>query len=302
MKHGHPGLPEPRKPKVGVVIGSGGLKCAAALGVLKVLRREKIEIDMAVGCSGGSLFATAIAMGGQDVDEMAERFARGWAGTVGRFNYRHVVSVLFPRFFGASERFSLYDDRKINAAIADWVQGRSFADTRIPLYLAATDFTTGEKVVISQGDLTDAIRASVAIPLVLPPWPVQGRLLFDGGASNPVPVDIATREGCDIVIAMGFEETVDNAAATAVDLATRVLSITVNHFIRAQYAAHSLAHHAEIIPVLPTFDHAVGLRDLHQLPYVMAMGEAAAEKEIPYLRRLLAAHAAPALPMQEGAP
>ncbi|MDM0014408.1 patatin-like phospholipase family protein [Variovorax sp. J22P168] len=272
-----------------VVIGSGGLKCAAALGVLKVLRREGIGIDMAIGCSGGSFFATAIALGADDPDEMAERFARGWSGTFGRIGWRTMAQVLFPRMFGAGHRFSLLDDSKVNLAIEAFTQQLTFADTRIPLHLAATDYVSGEKVVLSSGKLADAIRASIAIPLVLSPWPVDSRLLFDGGASNPIPVDIATREGCDIVIAIGFEDTVDGEVRSAMQLAQRAISITVNHFIRSQYALYSLTHHAEVIPILPVFERRVGLRDLDALPYVMALGERAAEAEVPYLRRLLAA-------------
>ncbi|MDM0027486.1 patatin-like phospholipase family protein [Variovorax saccharolyticus] len=289
MKQGHPGLPERRRPRVAVVIGSGGLKCAAALGVLKVLQREGIGIDMAIGCSGGSFFATAIALGADDMDEVAGRFARGWSGTFGRIGYRTMLSALFPRLFGFGHRFALLDDRKVNAAIEAFTRQLTFADTRIPLHLAATDYASGEKVVLSHGKLADAIRASIAIPLVLPPWPVEGRLLFDGGASNPVPVDVATREGCDIVIAMGFEEPVDGQVQSAMQLARRAISITVNHFIRSQYALYSLTHHAEVIPILPVFERRIGLRDLSELPYIMALGERAAEAEIPYLRRLLAA-------------
>lgn len=292
MKQGPPGPPEyRRKPKVAVVIGSGGLKCAAALGVLKVLQREGIGIDMAIGCSGGSFFATAIALGAADMDEAAERFARGWRGTFGRVGYRTMLSALFPRLFGFGHHFSLLDDEKVNQGIESFTRQLTFADTEIPLHLAATDYHTGEKVVLSHGKLADAIRASIAIPLVLPPWPVGGRLLFDGGASNPIPVDVATREGCDIVIAMGFEEPVDGEVRSAMQLAHRAISISVNHFIRSQYALYSLTHHAEVIPILPVFERRIGLRDLSELPYIMALGERAAEREVPYLRRLLAAGA-----------
>ena len=289
MMQGHPGLPAPRRPRVAVVIGSGGLKCAAALGMLRVLQREGIAIDMAVGCSGGSFFATAIALGAGDADEMAQRFVQGWSGTLGRVGWRPMLSALFPRVFGFGHRFSLLDDRKVNDAVRGFVRELRFEDTRIPLHLAATDFSSGEKVVLSHGSLADAIRASIAIPLVLSPWPVRGRLLFDGGASNPVPVDIAAREGCDIVIAMGFEDSIDGEADSAMQLARRMMAISVNHFIRSQYAFYSLTHHAEVIPVLPAFDRRIGLRDLGELPYIVQMGEQAMAQEMPYLRRVLEA-------------
>ncbi|MET0543348.1 MAG: patatin-like phospholipase family protein [Variovorax sp.] len=289
MKQGHPGPPERRAPKVALVIGSGGLKCAAALGVLKVLQREGIGIDVAIGCSGGSFFATALALGATDMDAATERFAQGWTGTIGRVGYRAMLSALFPRVFGFGHRFSLLDDRRVNMAIEGFTDNLTFDDTKIPLRLAATDYVSGEKVVLSSGKLADAIRASIAIPLVLSPWPVDGRLLYDGGVSNPVPVDIATREGCDIVIAIGFEETVDDEVGSAMQLAHRVVAVSGNHFMRSQYAFYALAHHAEVIPILPVFDRRIGLRDLHELPLIVRLGEEAAEREVPYLHRLLEA-------------
>lgn len=275
------------RPRVAVVIGSGGLKCAAALGMLKVLQREAIPIDMAVGCSGGSFFAAAIAMGRHDLDDVADRFSRGWRGIIGPIGYKPMLRALFPRLCGFGPRFGLLDDRRVNEGIAGFTGEFGFADTRVPLYLAATDCASGEKVVLSSGRLYDAIRASIAIPLLLSPWSVDGRLLFDGGASNPVPVDIAVREGADIIVAMSFEETLDAEVATAVQLARRVMSTTVNHFMRAQYAFYSLTHHAEVIAVAPVFERRIGLRDLHEMPYIIERGEEAIEREMPYLRRLL---------------
>jgi NTE family protein len=280
------------RPKVAVVIGSGGLKCAAALGMLKVLQREGITADMAVGCSGGSFFAAVSALGLQDLDEVAERFARGWRGIVGPIGYRPMLHALFPRVFGFGPRFGLLDDRRVNEAIAGFFADLSFADTQVPLYLAATDYASGEKILLSRGRLRDAIRASIAIPLLLPPWTIDGRLLFDGGMSNPIPVDVAVREGADIIIAMSFEESLDAEVGSALQLARRVMSMTVNQFMRNQYAFYSLTHHAEVIAIAPEFERRIGLRDLHELPYVVEQGERAAERELPYLRRLLQARIA----------
>ena len=62
----------------------------------------------------------------------------------------------------------------------------------------------GEKVALSEGSLFDAIRASLAIPIIFPPWEVDGRLLIDGAVSDPLPIDVAIQDGADIIIAMGF--------------------------------------------------------------------------------------------------
>ena len=278
---------EARRPRIGLVIGSGALKCAAALGLWKVLRREGIGLDMAVGCSGGAIYATLIAQE-RDVDDLVARNEGLWRGAFSRYHFGSILKAIFPRVFGFNEQFGLLDDRRVNAVLRELFGESTFEEVRIPLYLVSTDLLTGERVVLTSGRLRDAIRASSAIPFALRPWRIEGRLLFDGGASDPLPVDVAVREGCDIILAMGFEDPVEPRVDSAMALIAQTTTITVNHFLRSSYAFQTLAHHAEIIPMMPTFDRAVGFRDTHLLSYVIEQGAATAEKQVPYLRRLLA--------------
>src|SRR5690606_32868754 len=115
----------------------------------------------------------------------------------------------------------------------------------IPLHIAATDLHTGEKVTLAEGRVADAVRASVAIPILLRPWPVGGRLLVDGGASNPLPVDTAIREGCEVIIAMGFERAPHTEFRSPARLIAQSTAITMNHLLRSTYAFYSAVHHAE---------------------------------------------------------
>jgi NTE family protein len=243
---------------------------------------------MVVGCSGGSFCAVWFALGAGDVDEAASRFSSGWEGAFDTIDYRRLSRALLPSLSGADRSFALLDDRRINASIAGYAGERDFADAAMPLFLVATDAATGERVVLSAGRLCDAIRASIAIPLLLPPWPLAGQMLLDGGVSDPLPIDVAMREGADVIIAMGFEEHLQVCARSSLlQQLMHLKSVTVNNLIRAQYAFYSATHHAEVILLTPEFDRPVGLRALHQVPYLLREGERAAEAQIPYLRRLL---------------
>jgi NTE family protein len=276
-----------RRPRVAVVIGSGGLKCLAALGSIRVLREAGVPIDMVVGCSGGSLCAAWLASGHEDADGQASRFVESLQGMFESFDYRAVPRALLPGVFGFGPGFALLDDRKVNAAIIAAVGAAEFSATRIPLRIVATDFMTGDKVVLQHGRLSDAIRASIAIPLVLKPWMIDGRLLTDGGASDPLPVDVAMREGADIIIAMGFEETPQAEIGNLMQLILQVKTITVNQLLRSQLAFYSVSHHAEVIPIIPDLDRRIRLGDVGEIGYLIRQGELAAEREIPYLERLL---------------
>ena len=280
-----------RRARVALVLGSGGVKCAAAIGLWKVLARERIPVDVAVGCSGGAIYAAAIALG----DDLALAEARTlvmWKGLFSRPNFGTLLRTVLPGRLGYSARVGLINDRRVREVMHTLFGTRTFADAPIPLHIAATDFTTGEKVVISEGSIADAVRASISVPLVLPPWPLGGRLLVDGGASNPLPVDIGIREGCDIILAMGFEAYLGEPAGTLTGAVRRTMAIVTNHLLRSTFAFYSMAHHAELIPMIPGFQRRITLTDSSQIPYIIEEGERIAEEQLPYLRRVLtAAHA-----------
>jgi NTE family protein len=124
--------------------------------------------------------------------------------------------------------------------------------------------------------------------VLLPPWEVEGRLLIDGGVTNPLPVDIAIREGCDVILAMGFESARSEVLGTLSSVISQATATAINHLLRSTYAFYGVAHHAEIVPIMPAFDRPIRLTDAHLLPYIIEEGEGAAEEALPYLRSLLA--------------
>jgi NTE family protein len=116
---------------------------------------------------------------------------------------------------------------------------------------------------------------------------VGDRMLLDGCLSDPLPVDVAMREGADVILAMGFESPYPSRVRSALRYAFQINSIYTNNLLRANYSFHNLAHHTEIIPILPQFDGRLGLFDTDRIPYVIEQGEREAEAQLPYLIRLL---------------
>ncbi len=276
------------EPRVAVVLGSGSVKCAAALGLLKVLQREGIGIDMVVGCSGGSLYAALIALG-HDAGAAEAMTRRLWTKELtSRKNRRSLLSLLLPRVFGFDENFGMVDDSLILKRLKTAFGEATFEQARIPLYLTATDFHTGEQVVFESGPVVDAIRASIAIPYVFRPWSVNGRLLVDGFMSDPMPVGVAIKQGANIIVTMGFESPLQQKVNSPVKFAFQLSSIASNNLLKSNFAFYNLAHHAEILPIIPEFKDRIHLFDTDKIPYVIEEGERAAARQVPYLRRLLA--------------
>jgi NTE family protein len=274
--------------KIALVIGSGGVKCAAALGLLRVLEREGIEVELVVGCSGGSLYATTIALG-WSIDKAIEETKKLWTREISqRRNRSALLRILFPKLTRFDARFGLIDDTLALERLRNAFAAYRFEDAKIPLYLTATDFTTGEQVVMHSGSLVDAIRSSIAMPYIFKPWSFEDRLLIDGYMSDPLPVGVAIKEGADIILAMGFEADHQRQVDSLTRFAFQLSSIASNNLFKANFAFHNAVHHNEIIPIMPQFKERISVFNTHKIPYVIEEGERAAEEHLPYLRQLLA--------------
>ena len=271
--------------RISLVIGSGGIKCAAAAGLWRVLQEEGIAVDDVVGCSGGSLYAALIA-NQVDVKDMEEWSKTLWTSDI-MHGYTENLKASKDGSLRFNERSGLVDDSVLNKKLQDIYGEWKFSDLKLPFKVVATDLLSGGKVILSEDNVFDAVRASSAIPIIFPPWEVNGRLLIDGAASDPLPIDVAIQDGADIIIAMGF--TLDYRARfrsmTAVQ--EQLNSIYMNNILNATYAFYNLAHHAEIFPVIPEFESTVSMFDVDKIPSVIEQGEQAARKQLPHIRRLL---------------
>jgi NTE family protein len=276
-----------QKKRVALVIGAGSVKCAAALGLWRVLQREGIELDMVVGASGGSIYASSMAIG-HSVEESTALTQKLWTSEISsKTNWRGLLGAFLPKLFSFDGGVAMLHDGPITRALNRAFGGTTFAQTRLPLFIVATDMMNGERVVLKEGSIADSIRASTAIPYVWKPVEIGGRRLLDGCVSDPMPVAVAMQEGADIILTMGFESPYPSQIRSASRYAFHVTSIYTNNLLRANFAFNNLAHHTEIIPIMPDFDRPVRLFDTHLIPYVIEEGARAAEAQLPYLHRLL---------------
>ena len=272
------------KKKVALVIGSGGIKCAAAIGMWDVLKDE-IPVDLIVGCSGGSIYSGCIARGAT-VDYMAQTSEEIWTTDI-MHGYTTNLKASRDGSLKFTERSGLVDDSFLNKALEKVAFDLSFEDVEIPLKVIATDLMTGEKVILSEGKIQDAVRASLAIPLIFPPWEMDGRLLIDGGVSDPLPIDVAIQEGADIIIAMGFSLSYRRRFRSMTAVQEQLNSIYMNNILNATYAFYNLAHHAEIFPIMPEFDSPISMFDVDKIPDLIKLGEQTTRDQLPHIKRLL---------------
>ena len=182
-----------RGPRTTLILGGGGSRGAVGVGLYRALAELGIRIDLIVSSSIGAVNGALIAAG-----LSPEELGDNWKA----LRSRDVLGsrLRFLRLLtGASSVFS-------NSSLRDLLRRRppvrSFSELQTPLAIVATDLETGESVVLTEGDLIEAILASTALPGLFPPIPWQGRRLVDGGLSNNVPIDLAIERGAERVIGM----------------------------------------------------------------------------------------------------
>ena len=273
------------KKRVALVIGSGGVMCAAAIGLWRVLQAENIQVDSIVGCSGGSLFSTSIATG-TNAAEMAELSRNFWTSDIMQ-GYTTNLKASKDGSLKFNERSGLVNDDILNNNLKKIYGDLSFSDMKVSLKIVATDFLSGQKVVLSEGSIFNAIRASLAIPIIFPPWEINGRLLVDGAVSDPLPIDVAIQDGADIIIAMGFQLSYRGHFRSMTAVQEHLNNIYMNNILTSSFAFHNLAHHAEIIPIIPDFDGSISMFDVDKTPVVIERGEQATRQKIGYIKQLV---------------
>jgi NTE family protein len=201
------------------VFAGGGSTAAAEVGMLRALVRHGIEPAFVVGSSAGAINALQFAT--SPTADGVEALAALWMSVQRSdvFPFSRLRSMLAL----AGRRASLIDPDALEATLSRRLTVRALEDTLIPCHIVATDFGTGEEVVISTGHAIDALLASAAIPVLFPPRRVGNRLLSDGGISSNAPIATAIALGAErvIVLPTGFP--------CAVRLAPDSLTATVMH-------------------------------------------------------------------------
>jgi NTE family protein len=210
----------PARPRIGLVLSGGGARGGAHLGVLKVMEELHVPVDVIVGTSAGAIVAAAYASG-MPLPDIAEEMSglrtvmlfrdidRGEVPLRNKVN--DAINYIGPEIGlkngGVALPKGVVAGVSIEAVLRQLTErqrGTDFDKLPIPFRAVATDLTTSEMVVIGQGNLAVAVRASMAIPAVVDPVEIDGRLLVDGGLARNLPVDVARAMGADVIIAVNI--------------------------------------------------------------------------------------------------
>jgi NTE family protein len=287
------------RPRIGLVLGGGGAKGAAHIGVIKVLEEMRIPIDCIAGTSMGSIVGAAYATG-LSADELEKLMtAVDWQEILSSAPREDIPYHRKSRdfFFSKGLELGLKDGSLVapeglvpthqieglfRKIVANASQVEEFDRLPIPFRAVATDLETGGMVVFDHGDLAVAMRASMAVPAAFAPVNYENHLLVDGMLVRNLPVDVARKTCADVVIAVP----VANPAATRQQLdsflgvAGQALNIAISANENAQLATLT-DRDVAIKVILP----GIGSSDFSKVPEAIPIGEAAARAVAPALAR-----------------
>ncbi len=278
----------PQRPTVCLVLSGGGALGLAHIGVLQVLEELRVPVDCIAGTSMGAIVGGLYAAG-LGPDDLVDVLASiDWRSVfddrpprrqvpfrrkvddltyLTRFElgFNHGRFQLPPGLVSGQQFGFLLQALTVPAAgVSD------FDDLRLPFRAVATDIETGDKVVLSEGDLGQALRASMAVPGIFTPVEIGGRLLVDGGLVDNLPVDVAREMGADVVIAVDVGSPLKTREQ--LETLTRLTSQVVNLMIRGNVAIQARDADVLIDPDLEGFTSS----DFEDWKEMLPRGEAAA--------------------------
>ena len=287
------------KPGIALAVSGGGARGLALLGVLKSLEREHIKINFIAGVSMGGIIAGLYSCG-YTPDEI-ERIALDvdWGQLLSPGPLRstlltsqkgqsekslikirfHGFRPIMPRAITAAQNLGFFLEKL--TAKGGIRSSINFDYLNPPLRVVCTDFSSGEKVVLSSGNLGEALRATMAAPVAFTPVEIDGRLLVDGGLVDPIPVDVARENvNCPIIAvntSSGLLPEIGNG--DVIDVADQTTTIMSMDRKQKSMAQADLS----IVPDL----HGRLATNFSNLPELIAEGEKAADDAMPAIKKLI---------------
>lgn len=267
-----------QRKKVGLALGSSVARGLAHIGVLEVLEREGIPIDMVSGTSMGAIIGAAYASNKRACQIKEFALDLGWKKMV------PLLDLTVPKtgFVGG---------RRIQKRLKEIIGEAYFADLAQPFACVTTDIVTGEEVVFRNGLVLDAVIASISLPIIFRATKWRRRYLVDGTLVTPVPVKVLKEMGSDFVISVNVlhhpaenpplhpEDVKEIKEPNISDIMIQTVNILASHLVKSSLSSSDIIIEPNMADI--------GLADFHKVEECIRRGELAAQDSISEIKRYL---------------
>ena len=267
-----------KQKKIGLALGSGVARGLAHIGVLEVLEREGIPIDMIAGTSMGAIVGAAYASG-KSADQIREvALDLGWKKML------PLVNLTVPKT-------GFISDRRIKNRLKEIIGEVSFSDLPKTFACVATDVMTGEEVVLRDGPVLGAVIASISLPIIFKAAKWQGRYLVDGSLVTPVPTRALKEMGADFIISVNVlhypgekthlhpEDVKKVKEPNLFTIMMQIVNVLSSHLVEFSLSGSDVVIEPNMI--------GIGFADFGKAEECILRGALAAQEAIPEIKRLL---------------
>lgn len=264
-----------KKKKIGLVLGGGGARGVAHIGVIKALEQAGIVPDLIVGVSMGALIGACYAVG-VPLEELEKE--------VLSMTKKRAIATLLDL---AKPNKSLLKGGKVFKYINRLLKDKDFSDAKIPLRIVVTDLGSGQEIRMKKGHLATAVFASISVPGIFPPIKIRNRYYIDGGVINPTPTDVAKDNNMDFIIGVDLMMKRDIELKNPGIVTTLLQSYEI---IRTQGVKMKTEKaNGRTIMIKPEIGGTADSFRFKDMPKFIEAGEMATRKAIPGIKQRLAA-------------
>jgi len=268
-----------RQPKVGVVLGGGGLKSLAAIALFEFLGEAKIGIDLLIGCSGGSIVA-ALHGAGYDSAQMRDLITQVSSKDLFKnIDYRSLANIARLPFGRFDKSCGIIKSDRIQKVYRQIFGDLRLEDLQPKTILQVTDFETGEGLLLTSGLVAETVYASGALFPILPPICIDGKWFMDGGYSSNVPVMEAVKHNMDVIIALVLQEDLAQDPHGFLECFFTVQKTLTRALVRSQISLSVELHHHEIVIINVPFEKYVQVWDVNEVPSILDAGRKAVDQK-----------------------
>ncbi|MEQ1246896.1 patatin-like phospholipase family protein [Acinetobacter soli] len=257
-----------QRPVVALVLGSGGARGYAHIGVIEVLEQHGIRPDFIVGTSAGSIVG-AIYASGKTSSELRDIALNLKVGDVRELTL---------------DKKGFFDGKKVEDYVNQQVNHQPLEHMKIPMFVVATELKQGKQTIFNQGNTGQAVRASISIPSMFVPTKIQNKEYVDGGLVSPVPVEVARSLGADVVIAVDIlAQPIHTETTNIWGLFNQNINIMQNRL------ADEELKHADIV-IQPELYEKAHIFDVKEREATIQAGINAAQKKLDAIQTALDLH------------
>lgn len=259
--------------KVGLALGSGGMRGLSHIGVLKALIKENIPIDFLAGSSAGAIIGAYFALYGE-IESLEKTILEM---TKKQYYFQFVDPV--------SPKKALVKGKKTERFLNILFKKKFFPSIKTPFTAVATDLKTGKEIHLKTGSIAKVVMASMTFPGIFAPVKFKNYLLVDGGITNPTPISAVKKMGADIAI--GVDLTFINKVSLKNPNTIKTVSRSVD-ILMSQVAKSGIGNGNHTIIIRPNINKRMNpIFGFNNKQEIIQKGEKAAKKAIPEIKKLL---------------